>query len=427
MGTWLQPTAPKQASVQQSPFFALLAANAISLNGNALAQLGIPWFVLETTGSAAQTGAVAFAGLLPIILAALFGGAVVDRLGPKQTSIVADIASLLAISLIPFLHAFGLLPFWLLLLLVFLGALLDTPGATARASLLPELADLARMRLERANTLHEVVESGAQFTGPLLAGLLISWLGPTTALWLDAATFVLSAGLTAAFVPVLSAPKHTQPTPTSSYAADVVAGLQFVRRDHVIRSIFVSATALNFVISPLLTVVMTFYMMTVYNNAANLGLVTAAFGSGAIIGAIIFGVIGHRLPRRPVFVIGVAAIGAAITTLAFLPPLPVMVSAMLLGGLISGPNGPLVATVLQERTPSELRGRVFGATTAVGFAAAPLGVLIAGYAVQAVGVQPTLVCDTIIFLVVTAWLVCDRRLHDMDVQPTVSDSLVPMM
>jgi MFS family permease len=173
-----RPTNAAPARARRAPFYALLAANAVSMNGNALAQLAIPWFVLETTGSAARAGLAAACGLLPSIPAAFFGGVLVDRLGHKRASVGADLASALAVALIPALHARGLLTFGLLLALVFLGALLDAPGATARASLLPDLAGLARLRLERANAVHEVIESGAQATGPLLGGLAIAWLGP---------------------------------------------------------------------------------------------------------------------------------------------------------------------------------------------------------------------------------------------------------
>jgi hypothetical protein len=73
-----------------------------------------------------------------------------------------------------------------------------------------------------------------------------------------------------------------------------------------------------------------------------------------------------------------------------------------------------VSTVLQGRTPPKLRGRVFGTTTAVGFAAAPLGVLLAGYPVQAIGVQATLVGITAIFLGVAVALAVDRGLRELD-------------
>lgn len=406
--------------LRRIPFVALLGADAISLNGNALAQLALPWFVLETTGSVAQTGLTAFAGLLPTVLAAFLGGAAVDRLGHKRASVVADVASLLAVALIPLLHARGLLPFWLFLLLVFLGALLDAPGTAARAALFPETAHRAGVRPERANAVHEVVESGAGLTGPLLAGVLIAWLGPSHVLWLDAASFAVSGLLVAVAVPPTGktpAAPDARAGPGETYLAELAAGLRFIFGDRPIRSIFVSATVLNFALSPLLAVVLPVQMKTVYDSAPGLGLVVAAFGGGSVAGAIVYGAVGHRRPRRGTFVVGVTAIGAALAVLAALPPVPVMAGAMLLGGGIAGPNGPLVATVLQERTPTALRGRVFGATTGVGFAAAPLGVLLAGALLPAVGVQAILIGMAIVALGVAVALAVDGGVREMDRSP----------
>ncbi|HEY8598560.1 MAG TPA: MFS transporter, partial [Thermomicrobiales bacterium] len=216
------PTTP----AHRLPFYAILGANAISMQGNALAQLALPWFVLATTGSAAKTGITAAFGLLPLILSGFFGGTIVDRLGHKRASVIADLASLVAVALIPLLHGFGLLNFGLLLALVFLGALLDAPGTTARAALVPELIALGQLRPERANTAHEVIESGAQFAGPILAGLLIAALGPATVLWFDAATFLVSALLVALAVPTVQIDADDQPT--HGYFADLTAGVRFV-------------------------------------------------------------------------------------------------------------------------------------------------------------------------------------------------------
>ena len=63
------------------PHLALLTANAISLVGNHLTGLEIPWFVLENTGSATRAGLVAIGGLVPTVPTAFFGDALVDRLG----------------------------------------------------------------------------------------------------------------------------------------------------------------------------------------------------------------------------------------------------------------------------------------------------------------------------------------------------------
>lgn len=83
---------------------ALIAANAVSLVGNVLATVAVPWFVLETTGSAAKTGIAAFFTTLPLAFGALFGGTIADRVGHRVASVVTDLASAAAISAVPLLY-----------------------------------------------------------------------------------------------------------------------------------------------------------------------------------------------------------------------------------------------------------------------------------------------------------------------------------
>ena len=173
--------------MQRLPILSLFAANAISMVGNVLAAIAIPWFVLQTTGSAAQTGITGFFTILPIVLAGFLGGTLIDRLGYRPTSIIADLASCVTVALIPLLHFTIGLEFWQLMVLVFLGGLLDAPGSTARSAMIPDLAALAGMPLERATSLGQVVERGSRLIGAPLAGILIATLGTANVLWLGAA------------------------------------------------------------------------------------------------------------------------------------------------------------------------------------------------------------------------------------------------
>ena len=66
--------------MRRAPLYALFVADSISLVGNVVAQLAIPWFVLVTTGGAALTGLAVFVNFLPVVLAGFFGGVIVDRL-----------------------------------------------------------------------------------------------------------------------------------------------------------------------------------------------------------------------------------------------------------------------------------------------------------------------------------------------------------
>jgi MFS family permease len=129
------------------PLTALVVANATSLVGNVVASVAIPWFVLETTGSAARAGVAAFFTTLPLALGAVFGGAVADRVGARLASIVGDVAGGAAIAAIPALHALGALEFWHLLALAFLASLFDAPAQASREALLQDAAEHARMPL----------------------------------------------------------------------------------------------------------------------------------------------------------------------------------------------------------------------------------------------------------------------------------------
>src|SRR4051794_9169653 len=95
---------PSTPQSNRLPLYSMLTGSAISLVGNSITGLAIPWFVLVTTGSAARTGITAFAGMLPTVLGGLLGGVLVDRLGRKRTSVIADLASGGTVALIPLLY-----------------------------------------------------------------------------------------------------------------------------------------------------------------------------------------------------------------------------------------------------------------------------------------------------------------------------------
>lgn len=391
--------------------YGLFAAGAISLTGNQLAALAVPWFVLSTTGSAAQTGISAFFTILPTVLAAFFGGAIVDRLGYRRTSIIADLASGLTVALIPLLYGLGMLPFWLLLALVFCGALLDAPGATARRALVPELAAAAGMSLERASSLLQVVDRGARLLGAPLAGLLIAALGPQQALWLNTLTFAISALLTAAAVPRLAAPP---PAAAQPYLAQLAEGLRFIRRDRLTRTLVLIVLVTNFLDAAHASVIMPVFAQQRYGSALALGLIFGVSGGGAVLGALLYGMVGQRLSRRRVFICAFMAVSLPMLALATLPPLPVALALQALAGLAAGPINPILSTLQYERVPADMRGRVFGATTAGAFVAMPLGVLLAGFLLEWTGLQAALLLTGICYLLTTGSMLLNNSLHEMD-------------
>src|SRR5690242_4728306 len=270
---------------------ALLSANAISLTGNQVTMFALPWFVLETTDSAAQTALVAATQMAAFLLAAIAGGVVVDRFGPKWLSVVSDLASGLSIAAIPILmHTIGL-RLWQVLVLAFLGAILDSPGGNARYGIVTDLIDLTGWRPERVYSAFSSADGVARIFGPILAGGLIAWIGAVNALWVDAASFAVSALLITVLVPLTTRPLR----PESTFTGDVRAGWEYLRSRDLLVRFFSLIVCVNLTAVPLAAVVIPKIAHDHYGSSRIGGVMLAADGIGVILGGVIFGVIGRRL------------------------------------------------------------------------------------------------------------------------------------
>ena len=389
--------------IQQNrfPLISLLTANAISLVGNVLSAIAIPWFVLQTTGSATQTGITGFFTILPVVLAGLFGGTLVDRLGYKRTSVIADIASGVTTALIPLLYFTIGLEFWQLMVLVFLGALLDAPGSTARNALLPELAELARMPIERATSLIHIIERGSRLIGAPLSGLLIALMGTENVLWLNAASFFISAGIIAVTIQVHQTAQPEEEQKSGNYFGELQEGLRFIVNDKLMLAIVIMIMVTNFMDAVFSGVVQPVFVKQVYGKALDLGLLIAANGGGAVIGALIFSAIGPRLPRHAVFVFGFVLTSLRFFLYAAYPPLWVTLIFVVLFSMGAGPLNPILGAVEFEQIPKNMRGRIGGAISAGAWSAMPLGMLVGGLLTEQLGVHPMLLGLGVIYFITT--------------------------
>ncbi|MHB1136469.1 MAG: MFS transporter [Coriobacteriia bacterium] len=412
----MSQTEPEAVNRNRLPLLTLFAANGISMVGNMLATIAIPWYVLETTGSAARTGLAGFFTILPVVVAGFLGGTLVDRLGYKRTSIIADLASGVTVAMIPLLHLTVGLQFWQLMVLVFLGALLDAPGSTARAALIPDLADAAGMPLDRATSIHQVVERSSRMAGAPLAGLLIAFVGTTNVLWLDSASFFVSAGMVAVGVFASRAPReHEAPT---RYWADLRAGLRFVRRDTLILSIVLVVMVTNFLDSAFSGVILPVYVNEVFGSALNLGLIIAAGGAGAVLGALAYGVVGPRLPRYATFVVAFILVTLNFWALALELPIVPLLAITFVSGMGAGPINPIISAVSFERIPDRMRGRVLGTITAGAWLAMPLGVLIGGFLTERFGVHAAVLTVGAVYVAVALSMLAIPAMRQMNREPT---------
>lgn len=409
----------------RGPLVGLLTAHAVSMTGNTLTVVALPLYVLMTTGSAAQTGITGFFATAPIVLGGAFGGVLVDRIGYRRASILADLVSGATIALVPLIDSTVGLPFPGLLALVFVSGLLDAPGHTARFALIPEAAEAAGVPVERVVGLADATERAARMLGAPLAGLGILLIGPLALLAVDAVTFVVSAVLLSRLVPrELGRRAPDDAESTAGYWSDLREGLRFTAREPLLRVIVLLVLVTNLLDAAKTSVLLPVYAERELGGGAAFGLLVGVMAGGALVGNLTFSAVGHRLPRRAVFVVAFAVAGAPpMLAMAGGVRLHWLVPLVVVAGLCAGAINPIIGIVKLERVPPGMRARVYGLVNAGCWAAVPLGALLAGFSVEHLGLRPTLLATGATYLVVTLtpllggpWRGLDRPTTDRSAQ-----------
>jgi len=400
---------------RRAPLLLILFAALMAGAGNGISIVAFPWLVLQRTGSALDASIVAMAGTLPLLVATLIAGAAVDYLGRRRVSMISDVFSALSVAAVPVLALlFGANAVNVAVLagLAALGALFDPAGMTARETMLPEAAQRAGWSLDQANSYYEATFNLAYIVGPGIGGLLISVLGGVDTMWVTAGTFLLSIAAIAA-LRLEGAGRPDPSTMSDGVWAGVVEGLRFVWHNRVLRTLAIVDLVATGLYMPMESVLFPKYF-TDRDEPAQLGWVLVALSVGGLVGALGYAVMSRYLRRRTVMLIAVLTLGVAMTVIAFLPPLPVILVLCAVVGFVYGPIAPIYNYVMQTRAPQRLRGRVVGVMGSLAYAAGPLGLILAGPLADAAGLHTTFLALSLPMLVLGVAAVFLPALRELD-------------
>jgi predicted MFS family arabinose efflux permease len=410
------PTSSGAAGARRrlSPLGLLVLANAVSLGGNVVMTVAIPWLMLTTTGSAAMAGLAVFAGVGGATIGGLVAGRLVDVLGPVRASSVADLLSGLAVVPLPILLAFDALDVWLVVLLALAGTVTDSAGSSARQSMVPAAADASGQGRERANALFTSAEHAGYLLGAPVAGLLIAAFGVGGTLWVTVSAFGLAALMVGALVRV---PKPSRHHASTSSRVGLREAVGFIWRDPALRALVVFPTAAVTLVGPLVPLVLPVLAREVFGDPVVLGVMVASYGAGGLLGTAAYGVLGPRLPRRRLYVGIFVAWPLTYAVIALVPVLPVTLVMLATLGAAAGSLVPLQATIRQERSPAHLLPRVVALSTATIPVAAPAAALLTGVLIDAIGLHTTLLLTTGAAGIVGVMVLLSRHTRAFDVEP----------
>jgi MFS family permease len=336
--------------------------------------VAIPILVLQFTHSAIATGIAGAGNIIPIVLAAFVGGKVIDQFGAWQVSVAADVLSCISVLLLPLVFIwFDSVSPTAIFLLVFVGALFDPTATSARQTLVPKFAKLARIPLEKVNGYRGSLENGADLLGPVVGAGLISLIGTVNTFFVNAASFFICAVMFA-----IAIPRRQRHQVFNSARVDPIAGIRFILKHRQLRSLAISGMALNFVLLPFLGLLLPVLTTQKFASTTLLGICLSLFGMAATLGALSYSTLTKLLSRSVMYYGGLLLSAVSIMLCGVVETQIALMISVALGGLLLGAGNPLEQTILQEVTPSRIAGQVFTSHTAISFAAGLFGMLIAG-------------------------------------------------
>jgi MFS family permease len=382
--------------LRTEPQFRLLfAGQVLSLVGDRVMLVALPFAVLEAGGGIGAVGLVVAAELVPFLIFAIVGGVVSDRSDRRRVLVASDVARLVV-------QATG----GVLLLadaaspvtLGILAALYGTADAffqPAFTGLLPQTVSHAG-QLQQANALRGLSFSVSSIAGPAVAGVLVGAIGAGAAMLFDAASFAVSVACLLPLKPRVAA-EATEETPPAFLAA-VHAGWREVRSRRWILAGLGAMCAYHGIVLPAVFVLGPVSVSEQLGGPGAWAVVVVAFGIGSVLGDI---VLLHFRPRHALRVGGVALIAASCQAAVYGSGLGLVGMAVLqcAAGVGVTTFFTLWEVSLQEHVPGEALSRVSSFDYLSATALMPVGTALAGPIAAAVGTQATLLAMSAIGVV----------------------------
>lgn len=365
---------------------ALLASETISVTGSQMTWVALPWFVLTTTHSPGKMTLVLLSESLGLILFGLPGGTLLEKLGPRRTMILADGIRAPLTIVIPVLYWSGALSFVLLLGLVFAIGTLSTPYFAAQRSIVPELVGEDEVMVGKANVFLQSAQRVTMLLGPATAGVLIALLNAPSVIVIDAATYVVSMLIVAAFVwPRKSVPvEHEE-------RGRFFDGIRYVVRDPLLRGWMVAFVVGDAAWMAFFAAVPVLVVSDYGSNPRIVGWIFASFGVGAVLGNTAAWRLQDR--REGLWIIATLVYGQALPLwgLVFHISAVAVMGVLFVSGIFNGLVNPSIHALLTLSSPPAIRARVMSALATVFMLSTPLGLAFAGPVLSAAGAHPVLV------------------------------------
>ncbi|MGW7403810.1 MFS transporter [Streptomyces sp. NPDC054833] len=397
--------AGRTAPAWRRGFGRLWTAAVVSRFGDALRTSALPLLAVRITDAPLVVASVTACGYVPWLLFGLLGGAVADRVDQRRAMWTVDTVRGVLVGGFALAVGLGQASVPLLIALAFTLTTLQTLFDNASTALLPSLVD--REALGGANAR---LMTGQQLVGGLLAGPFVPLLltaGACMPFAADAGTYLVAAALVAS---LRTRPPRREPRPAgSTLRAEITAGLRELWRDRVLRAICLATLLCNIGMGALIATLVLHVTRWLHGGDGAYAAAMTAYADGSLVGGLVAQRVARRTGRARALLVAGAVQTASLLLVGSVRHLAALLAGMLLLGSMSMVWNVNQVTLMQQRSPASMVGRVSSAFRTASTSGAPVGALLGGAVGGAYGLNAPALLAAVLFALAVTSLIPARK------------------
>ena len=409
--------------LRAGPFRRYIVGSAISDTGTWMQVMAQGWVMSTLTNKAILLGMVNFAAGIPTLALTMIGGSVADRFDKRKILIVAQVVQIVLAMILGWLVMGGQIQIWHVMVMAALLGICIAFEMPAINALVPEL--VKRDEIATAIALDRSVFHGSRLVGTSIAGWMVSQWGAATAFFANAFSFI------ALIIALLSIPPRKEGTKEEEEQrrSGIMDGFRYVKSDRVMISMIALIALTTIFVFPVISVMLPLYVRNVLQlGPGEMGMLMAISGTGSLAGAL--GLLSIAPVNRFRFMTGNAiAVAAALFSMSQSHSFWLTAISMGLLAIGLSMNFGLANTIVQERAPGPLRGRISAVFGLSFFGLMPIAGLVIPGVSDLIGMRTALGVASVAFGI-GAFLVLNaagRKVCDRPVTPVPEAEVAPIV
>ena len=365
------------SSLKNRDYLVLWLGMMSMMGGMQMQMLARGYLVYDLTGSASLLGIVSAGSAVPMLVLALFGGAIADRFDRKRLIQIGQ----MIVGLLALVVGLAIFTEWIRWYHLLISSLIQ--GAIwsfmmpARQAIIPQV--VGPEKIGNAMAINAAGMSTMTLMAPAIAGGLYAFAGPANVYFVIAGLSVVAVLMTTMIRPTNS----STPTKKRAMLSDIVAGLSYIKGNQMVLVLLVMGLATTLLASPFRMLLPVFVVDVYGRGPDSMGLLVAIMGGGSLVGSLVIAALGNWR-RGMLLIVGAFASGIALLLIAAFPFYYAAAVIMLLVGLGDSGRRTINMGLIMEVVEDQYRGRVMSVFM-MNFGLMPLGMLPAGLAVDYFG------------------------------------------